>query len=67
VHYPQLRWDAHSGVVSVFKATPNSFVPSVGIAYTIAVESYMQILEVLVNEFKLYKVDPIVKTSFCPQ
>lgn len=63
VHYPQLSWDAHSGVVSVFQATPNSFVPSVGIAYTIAVESYMQILEILVNEFKLYTTNPLLKNK----
>jgi hypothetical protein len=63
VHYPQLSWDAHSGVVGVFVAKPESFVHSVGIAYTIAVDSYMQILEVLVNEFKLYNFDPKLKSK----
>ncbi len=63
MHYPTLSWDTHSGVISVFKAKPDTFVPSVGIAYTIAVDSYMQILEVLVNEFKLYNADPLLKNK----
>jgi hypothetical protein len=33
----------------------------VGICYKIAVESYMQILEIVVNEFKLYKADSKLK------
>jgi len=63
VHYPQLSWDAHSGVISIFVAKPEAFVHSVGIAFTIAVDSYMQILEVLVNEFKLYNSDPKLKAK----
>jgi Family of unknown function (DUF5677) len=61
VHYPQLSWDAHSGVVSVLRATTESFVHSVGIAYTIAIDSYMKVLEVVAGEFGLSKIDPHLK------
>lgn len=50
-------------MIGIFVAKPEAFVHSVGIAYTIAVDSYMQILEVLVNEFKLYNSDPKLKAK----
>lgn len=61
VHYAELSWLTHSGVVSPLNMTTAWVTSFVGIAYSIAVDSYMEILEVLVNEFKLYNADPILK------
>jgi len=52
-HYPQLSWYSHSGVTGVWNVSGEMLAALVGICYQIAVESYMQILEMLVNEFRL--------------
>jgi hypothetical protein len=61
VHYAELSWLSHSGVVSPLNMTTAWVTSFVGIAYSIAVDSYMEILEILVNEFKLYNTDPMLK------
>jgi hypothetical protein len=60
-HYPQLSWYSHSGVTGVWNVSGEMLAAFVGICYQIAVESYMQILEILANEFKLYRADPKLK------
>jgi hypothetical protein len=54
VHYAELSWMTHSGVVSPLNMTTEWVTSFVGLVYSIAVDSYMEILEILVNEFKLY-------------
>lgn len=54
VHYAELSWMTHSGVVSPLNMTTEWVTSFVGIVYSIAVDSYMEVLEILVNEFKLY-------------
>ncbi len=44
----------HSGVVSPLNMTTEWVTSFVGLAYSIAADSYLEILEILVNEFKLY-------------
>jgi hypothetical protein len=61
VHYAELSWMTHSGVVSPLNMTSEWVTSFVGIVYSIAAESYMQILEILVNEFKLYITNPHLK------
>jgi hypothetical protein len=53
VHYPDLSWMTHSGVVTPLNMTTEWVTSFVGIVYSIAVDSYIQILDVLVDEFKL--------------
>lgn len=54
VHYAELSWMTHSGVVSPLNMTTEWVTSFVGLAYSIAADSYMEILAILVNEFKLY-------------
>jgi hypothetical protein len=61
VHYAQLSWYSHSGITGVMNIEGEMLAAFVGICYQIAVESYMQILEIVVNEFNLYKADPKLK------
>lgn len=61
VHYPQLSWYSHSGVTGVWNVSGEMLAAFVGICYQIAVESYMQVLEILVNEFRLYSHDDKLK------
>jgi hypothetical protein len=61
VHYAQLSWYSHSGITGVSNIDGEMLAAFVGICYQIAVESYMQILEILVNEFRLYITDPKLK------
>jgi len=53
VHYAQLSWMTHSGVVSPLNVTTEWVTSFVSVVYSIAIDSYMEILEMLVNEFKL--------------
>ena len=61
VHYAELSWMTHSGVVSPLNMTTEWVTSFVGILYSIATDSYMEILEILVNEFKLYTTNPHLK------
>jgi len=61
VHYAELSWFSHSGVTGLGNANTNLIAMSAGTSYSIAVDSYMQILEVVVNEFKLYATMPVLK------
>lgn len=54
VHYAELSWMTHSGVVSPLNLTTEWVTSFVGTVYAIAVDSYVEILAILVNEFKLY-------------
>jgi hypothetical protein len=60
-HYPQLSWYSHSGVTGVWNVSGEMLAAFVGICYQIAVESYMQILEMLVTEFRLHVHDDKLK------
>src|SRR5579862_8321286 len=61
VHYAELSWMTHSRVVSPLNMTKEWVTSYVGLCYAIAVDSYMQLLECLVNEFKMYNADPLLK------
>jgi hypothetical protein len=61
VHYAELSWMTHSGVVTPLNMTTAWVTAFAGIVYSIATDCYMQILEVLVNEFKLYIVNEHIK------
>ena len=53
IHYAQLSWLTHTGVVNPMKMTTNWVASFTTAVYAIAIDSYMEILEILVNEFKL--------------
>lgn len=61
VHYAQLSWMTHSGVVSPLNLTTEWVTSFVGIVYSIAIDSYVEILEILVDEFKLYTTNEHLK------
>jgi hypothetical protein len=61
VHYPDLSWMTHSGVVTPLNMTTEWVTSFVGIVYSIAVDSYIQILDVLVDEFKLYTTNEYIR------
>jgi hypothetical protein len=61
VHYAQLSWMTHSGVVSPLNMTTDWVASFVSVVYSIAIDSYMEILEMLVNEFKLSATNEHIK------
>jgi hypothetical protein len=61
VHYPDLSWMTHSGVVTPLNMTTEWVTSFVGIVYSIAVDSYIQILDVLVDEFRLCTTNEYIK------
>jgi hypothetical protein len=61
VHYAELSWMTHSGVVSPLNMTTEWVTSFVGVLYSIATDSYMEILKILVNEFKLYATNEHLK------
>ena len=60
VHYAELSWMTHSGA-SPMNINNNWVTSFVGVSYAIAMQSYEQILEILVNEFKMYNHDALLK------
>jgi len=58
VEYPRLSWYVHSGLTGITNLNRESFELMAGIAFTIAVKSYMEILTAVIREFKLDKADP---------
>jgi hypothetical protein len=61
--YPFLSWHSQSGVTGVATVNADAFAYSAGVAYNIAVDSHMEILGVIVNEFKLHVTDPSLKNK----
>jgi hypothetical protein len=61
VNYAQLSWMTHSGVVTPLNMTADWVTVFVGVVYSIAAESYTQILETLVDEFKLSATNEHIK------
>ena len=61
VNYPQLSLYVHSGIVGIVNISKETFALLAGIAFTIALEAYMQIIEAVINEFKIYKADGKLK------
>jgi hypothetical protein len=52
-HYPQLSWMTHSGVVTPLNMTTEWVSAFVSVVYSIAIDSYVEILDTLAIEFKL--------------
>jgi len=61
VEYPRLSWYIHSGLTGFADLQKESFELMAGIAFTIAVKSYMALMTAIIDEFKLNKHDPKVK------
>lgn len=53
VYYAQLSWMTHSGVISPLDMTTEWVTSFVSVVYSIAIDSYVEILETLVIAFKL--------------
>ncbi|HWB97842.1 MAG TPA: DUF5677 domain-containing protein [Bryobacteraceae bacterium] len=62
VEYPRLSWYIHSGLTGFVNLEKESFELMAGIAFTIAVKSYMALMAAIIDEFKLNKHDPKIKT-----
>jgi hypothetical protein len=58
IHYAPLSWYSHAGVVGVNDPSTDLFAFFAGIACTIAGDSYIELLKVIVSEFKLGRADP---------
>ncbi len=61
VEYPRLSWYIHSGLTGFANLQKESFELMAGIAFTIAVKSYMAIMSAIIEEFRLDKHDPKIK------
>src|SRR5579864_5847643 len=62
VEYPRLSWYIHSGLTGFANLQKESFELMAGIAFTIAVKSYIALMTAIIDEFKLNKHDPKIKT-----
>ncbi len=62
VEYPRLSWYIHAGLTGFANLEKGSFELMAGIAFTIAIKSYMTLLTRMIDEFKLDKPDPKIKT-----
>jgi hypothetical protein len=62
VEYPRLSWYIHSGLTGFANLQKESFELMAGIAFTIAVKAYMALMTAIIEEFKLDKHDPKIKT-----
>lgn len=58
VNYAPLSWYSHAGVTGVNDPSTDLFAFFAGMAYTIAGDSYIELLKVVVSEFKLQSADP---------
>jgi hypothetical protein len=55
--YPRLSWYVHSGLIGFANLSKDSFELMAGIAFTIAVKSYAEILRVVTREFRINLAD----------
>lgn len=58
VHYPRLSWQSHSGLTGVINLEAVTFTRMCSIATNHAVESYMHVLQVVIQKFNLDKITP---------
>ena len=58
IHYAPLSWYSHAGVVGVNSPSTDLFAFFAGKAYIVAGDSYVELLKVIVSEFKLDRADP---------
>lgn len=66
VFYPQLSWMTHSGVVSPLNMTTDWVTSYVSVVYSIAIDSYVEILEMLAVQFKLSATNEhIIRKIIC--
>jgi hypothetical protein len=63
LHYPQLSWYSHSGITGVVNVSGPALSMLSGVAFTIAVEAYVQILDMIIDEFKITRGDPKIKSK----
>jgi Family of unknown function (DUF5677) len=61
LYYSLLSWYVHSGITGVTNLKGETFAHLCGVAYTITIECYALILESIVDEFRIYKVDAKLK------
>jgi hypothetical protein len=61
VEYPRLSWYIHAGLAGFANLQKESFEFMAGIAFNIAVKSYMALMTAIIDEFKLAKHDPKIK------
>ena len=63
VEYPRLSWYIHSGLTGFANLEKESFELMAGIAFTIAIKSYMALMTEIIREFKLDKADPKINAK----
>ncbi len=61
VEYPRLSWYVHSGLTGFANLRRESFELMAGIAFTIAVKSYVAVMTAIIDEFALNKNDLKIK------
>jgi hypothetical protein len=61
VHYPYLSWQVHSGLTGVVNLKAETFTLMCGQAFKLAVDSYLEILSAMIDEFKIEKADRKIK------
>jgi hypothetical protein len=62
VEYPRLSWYIHSGLTGFANLQKESFELMAGIAFNIAMKSYMALMTAIIDEFRLNKHDPKIKS-----
>lgn len=66
IYFAQISWMTHAGVVAPLNMTSEWVMSFVSTVYSIAIDSYVAILEILVNVFKLSATNEhIIKKIVC--
>ncbi|HEX6897578.1 MAG TPA: hypothetical protein VF146_20000 [Bryobacteraceae bacterium] len=58
-----MSWYAHAGVTGVDNVRGETLTMGCGVAYVLIASCYAAVLETMINEFKLYHIDPTLKDA----
>jgi len=61
VEQPRMSWQVHSGLTGVANLKPETFTYMAGVGMTSCIKSYELILNAVIDEFKIEKVDEKIK------
>jgi len=61
LYYPLLSWYIHSGVTGLSTLTAEAFAHLCGVAYTVVIDCYALMLEIIVDAFRITKADEKLK------
>src|SRR5208283_1693793 len=61
VEQPRMSWQVHSGLTGVANLKPETFTYMAGVGIASCIKSYERILNAMIDEFKIEKLDEKIK------